>query len=142
MSPEVQRFNMCPTIKDAESLITAYNQRYNTQFRLHEKYDLFPESKDDYGFRNPWPCYDKAGVYLILSSDEEIIYVGQSRSMGSRFYRYFKDKEGSCVIMDNWTKKPRYIIAIPSEEGAAYERLSLEEYLIERLAPSDNTLGK
>lgn len=85
----------------------------------------------------------RAGVYLILDESGEIIYVGQSLSFGYRFYQYFLDKNGTCVVRSqNWTKVPAAIVAIAAPDDKKYERLSLEEYLIERLSPVDNIRGK
>ncbi|MBD5295989.1 MAG: GIY-YIG nuclease family protein [Bacteroides sp.] len=135
---------MNKTLKDAQLLIKAYNDEYHTEFEPMQKYDLFPENDETYGFKQQWPGNGKAGVYLILDKDQQVIYVGQTSSFGSRFYQYFKPAGDLCIIRSSfWEGAPRYIVAIPvPNQDKKYERLSLEEYLIEKLNPIDNTRGK
>lgn len=133
-------------LKDAKQLVNKYNRDYRTEFELEKKYDLFPENDEVYGYNpsNEWPGNHKSGVYLILDKYEEVIYVGQTTSFGYRFYQYFKPAGDHGVkYSDAWKGKPRYIVAIPvPDQDKKYERLSLEEYLIENLNPIDNTRGK
>lgn len=135
---------MSNKLADAELLLNAYNNRYHTTFVLGEKYRLFPQEEGEYGFKeNTWPCNGRAGVYLILDDNDEVIYIGQSKSFGYRFYQYFKDDNGTCVVKSPyWSKKPEAIVAIPAPDCAQYERLSLEEYLISNMKPVDNIMGK
>ena len=142
--PEALKASMHKTLEEALSLVNAYNQKYNTSFEADRLYELFPVGDGKYGFKeNSWPCNGKAGVYLILDENKNIIYVGQSSSLSYRFYQYFKDEDGVCVVRSSyWTATPHFIVAIAAPDDAKYERLSLEEYLIERLQPSDNTRGK
>ena len=132
------------SVSFAKKLVENYNSKYNTSFQLYQPYKLTRCSDGEYGFENSqWPCNGKVGVYLILSDDDDVIYVGQTRSFGYRFYQYFKDDDGTCVPRSPyWTKTPKTIVAIPAPNDAKYERPSLEEYLIENLNPCDNTRGK
>lgn len=129
---------------DAINFIKDYNDRYQTSFQISDKYSLFPHEEGEYGFKeNSWPGNGKSGVYLILDENEEVIYVGQSKSFGSRFYQYFKDDNGTCVVRSPyWSKTPSHIVTIIAPDNAKYERLSLEEYLIMELSPIDNIRGK
>lgn len=133
---------MKPTLNNARDLLKKYNEKYITNFELGKEYALYPESDDEYGFKDCWPCNEQAGVYLILDENKEVIYVGQAKILGIRFYYHFKPVDGKCVLRGQWRKKPKYIVALPAPDDAKYERLSLEEYLIQNLQPIDNTLGK
>lgn len=128
----------------ALKLIEDYNQLYKTSFTAESKYRLFPGSDGEYEFKDrSWPLNHHAGVYIILTEDDEVIYVGQSGSFGYRFYQYFKDNNGNCVVRSaNWSKQPFAIVAIGVPNDKKYERLSLEGYLIEKLQPIDNKVGK
>lgn len=135
---------MNKTLDVAQKLICGYNEKYNTNFVLEKKYKLFPSEDGEYGIKEySWPGNQKAGVYLILDEYNNIIYVGQSASLGSRFYHYFKGSDGIFTYREgSWSTIPKSIVAIIAPDNAKYQRLSLEEYLIERLQPSDNINGK
>lgn len=135
---------MRDNLSNALKLIEEYNQLYNTSFKALPPYRLFPGDDGDYEFKNQqWPGNEHAGVYLILSRTGEVIYVGQSLPFGSRFYQYFRNEGGKCIILsDNWSAMPYAIVAIQAPDEKKYERLSLEEYLIQNLLPIDNVRGK
>ncbi len=131
-------------LANAKRLIEEYNRLYNTSFNTTGPYRLFPDAEGVCEFKDQsWPCNGHAGVYLILSDNGEVIYIGQSLSFGYRFYQYFKEDNGTCVIRSaNWSKKPTSIVAVAAPDDKKYERLSLEEYLIQNLKPIDNIRGK
>lgn len=136
--------SMGSNLNHALSLIEKYNQEYKTAFQASDIYHLYTSEDGVCEFKGQsWPCNGHAGVYMILSEKKEVLYVGQTLSFGSRFYQYFKDKNGTCVVRSPyWSETPNAIVAIPAPDDKKYERLSLEEYLIERLQPTDNTRGK
>ena len=49
-----------------------------------------------------------------------------------------------CHIKDEgeWSKNPRYVATLGFNDKDRYEVPSLEEYLIMKLSPKDNTNGK
>lgn len=132
------------SLTNAQKLIEEYNRLYGTSFTTTDPYRLFPGEDGEYEFKNKsWPCNGRAGVYLIMDENCDIIYVGQTLSFGYRFYQYFKDKNGTCVVRSqNWSKEPAIIVAVAAPDNKKYERLSLEEFLIERLTPIDNIRRK
>lgn len=93
---------------------------------------------------NHWPNATQPGIYAILTEDLEVLYVGKSRKLGKRLSDHFehgKDRSTS-VSPDNyeWTKPPCYVVTVAVQEP--YEAASLEECLIQKLGPPDNTAGK
>lgn len=111
---------------------------------MSECWRLFPDQAGVCDFRDrQWPGNGHAGVYLVMTSDGEVIYVGQTLSFGYRFSQYFKDENGNCVVRSSsWSVTPASLVVIEVDDDKKYERLSLEEYLIERLMPIDNIRGK
>jgi excinuclease UvrABC nuclease subunit len=83
-------------------------------------------------------------VYAIFSADETLLYVGKSGFIGDRLADHFrKDANGACISppLYRWSKDPIYVITIAAPEGKKFVASRLEEYLIERLQPCDNTRG-
>lgn len=132
------------SLTNARKLIEEYNRYYHTSFNMSEPWHLFPNKYGVCEFSDQtWPCNGRAGVYLILAEDGEVLYVGQTLSFGYRFSQYFKNDNGNCVIRSSsWSEKPASIVVVAAPDDKQYERLSLEEYLIENLKPIDNTRGK
>lgn len=119
-----------------------YNNRYNTKFKLSDRYSLFPKEEGEYGYNDEWPGNKHAGVYLVMTKDYEILYVGQSKDIGQRLYEHFPPCNGSCNIKEIWQKPPYYLYIITVPDNAIWERLSLEEFLIQKFEPIDNKRGK
>ncbi|MDE6198504.1 MAG: GIY-YIG nuclease family protein [Muribaculaceae bacterium] len=133
---------MDQSLEKALKLVSNYNIRYNTMFKPSHQYKLHP-LEGEYGIiDNEWPCNHKAGVYLILDKNNVVIYVGQSSSLGYRFYQYFNPTDKIKPVRHKWKGTPDSIIAFSASDTAAYERLSLEEYLIYELSPLDNKRAK
>lgn len=128
----------------AKHLIEKYNQMYNTNFVCEPKWRLRPDENGEWEFKDEvWPGIHKAGVYLFLSQDDRVIYVGQGISLSRRFYDRFRNENGIGVHKnDSWSEPIYSIVAIVAPDERKYERLSLEEFLIGELQPIDNTRGK
>ncbi len=62
--------------------------------------------------------------------------------LGKRLYEHFHGSVGNCKPTEFWEIPPRYIICIPAPDNAKWERLSLEEYLIQYFDPYENKLMK
>jgi len=84
-----------------------------------------------------------AGCYVVYSASGDLLYIGKARRIATRLdYWIDHDEAGQCGVHHadhGWSSPPRDVQTIPVNEP--YERLSLEEFLIQRLHPSDNTRG-
>lgn len=132
------------SLTNAQKLIEEYNRLYGTSFTTTDPYRLFPGEDGEYEFKNKsWPCNGMGGVYLILSKNLKVIYIGEALWFGRAFYSHFKPNGDKCeIISNNWKAKPYAIVAIPAPDDRKFERSSLKRYLVQKLKPIDNTLEK
>ena len=135
--------------------LDAYHNTYRhpelSRLQLSKPYALFPDAPsrfelsgqwpDDY-----WPNVNSPGVYLIFDATLDLLYIGKtSLDFGSRLAEYFQYEKSSrrCKIVEpeQWKAgPPAYVSTVPVQ--APFEAASLEEYLIQELCPSDNSVGK
>lgn len=99
------------------------------------------------------PNYLKAGVYAFLK-DKEVTYIGVGASKGGgiypdrglsrRFQSYVKvDKESKKpYIVDQRLKDSGTVVTIGFESQYAYLAYGLEAFLISRLNPIHNKIGR
>lgn len=128
--------------------MNAYRKIAHPDIEIGRPYSLVPEqASDDVKLRWPkdeWENSKSAGVYVIFSSDETTLYVGKAWFLGQRLADHFrKDAKGACVSPANyiWSKLPMYVITIAVPSDKRFVASCLEEYLIEKLQPLDNTIG-
>lgn len=125
--------------------IDEYNTRYNTHFHVGNKYSLFPKG-EEYGYKDEWPGNKHAGVYFVMSENDHLLYVGQSKDLGQRLYQHFPpsgERENPvCTFKENWSMQPYFLYVSITPDDAIWERLSLEEFLIQKFNPIDNISGK
>lgn len=121
---------------------TVFRNPNRPKFVISQKYDLYPLSQ---GLENSWPhsypFAERAGVYVILDEDNNILYIGKSsKYIRGRLSSYFKygEHEECQLKHDGWTTPPKYVITIPMEADSSFECASLEEFLIFTISPSDN----
>ncbi|TRO96607.1 hypothetical protein FKB34_04010 [Glycocaulis profundi] len=122
---------------DAETHIETYRSRYGIEIDL-ELYDLTPEN----WAANYIPFHDTAGCYLFYSEDGDLLYVGKAslkNNLGRRIDSYFQSNPFAPHPHHRWSAPPRYALVVKVAEP--WEAPSLEEYLIAKLNPRDNTLG-
>jgi hypothetical protein len=120
------------------------------ELRLSGFYDLFPEKESAQltigSWPGRWPEADKPGVYLFFDPMLELLYVGKASwgsSIGARlstYGGYGPDKKG-FVLKDTWEGDPRYVAVIWMTGDYRFEAPALEEFLVTRLRPIDNTIG-
>jgi hypothetical protein len=89
-----------------------------------------------------WPNSDDPGVYLIFSASGLLLYVGKSWFLGSRLGAHFGGSSTCWIKEGGWTEDPLYVITVGVPAKARFEAACLEEFLIERLQPCDNSVGK
>lgn len=104
--------------------------------------------------RSPDNLPKKPGVYIMKNSNDEIIYVGKSKSLKNRVQSYFKDKHESPktrVLMNNFDNldyiltenekealileaelikkhRPRYNIRLKDDKQYPYIKITSEDY--------------
>jgi hypothetical protein len=116
-------------------------------------YDLYPEKgypDPRVGYRWPekWPHNDRAGVYVFLDENLEVLYIGKAsmhNTLGARLGMYVQyDADKKCELRHSslWKGAPRYVFVIAVPEDSRFEAASLEEYLIGQIPTSDNTNGQ
>lgn len=99
------------------------------------------------------PNYLKAGVYAFVRGDE-VVYIGVGASKGGgiypdrglsrRFQSYVKiDKENNTpYIVDKRLKEAGAVVTIGFESSHAYLAYGLEAFLISKLNPIHNKVGR
>ena len=144
-----------PFIKEVKSRIDEYQALYHSEklkpLEISDEYDLFPAKEGDSinnGWPNTYPNSERQGIYLILSENHKLLYVGKAsmgNTIGGRLGSYFMydDDRKSCKIRHTWTKKPKYIITVAVPMEAPFEAPALEEYLISSFKGDlpDNFMG-
>lgn len=110
--------------------------------------DLFPEEPSPNGFKakatwyDTWPYAKRAGVYLIYDETFKLLYVGKAWEFGPRLRQHFGSNVKQCMILEKWSRRPRYVINVAVPTNMAFESSALETFLIYELKPPDNTHGK
>jgi hypothetical protein len=112
-----------------------------------EVYSLFPQetldTPTDANWPDNWPLADRPGVYLVFGARMQLLYVGKSRTLGSRLSNYFRWSSGRgspChIVHPSWRTRAIYVATIAVAES--FEAAALEEFLIAITHPEDNRLG-
>ncbi|MCB2097470.1 MAG: hypothetical protein KDE05_07545 [Parvularculaceae bacterium] len=94
-----------------------------------------------YAENKPFPLANTQGVYLIFGDRRQLLYIGKAsgrRFIGNRLYSWFGGKE--YCLAGNWREEPMFISCISTKN--VWEPSSLEEYLIIKLKPSENIVGR
>ncbi|MCB1194298.1 MAG: GIY-YIG nuclease family protein [Leptospiraceae bacterium] len=137
--------------------INEYCKKYRNfnleQFEISDLYNLFPENNDNNEIKDcpkwpdSWPVsttHSNAGVYLVFNKSLELIYVGKASmksAIQARLNAHFKDENGKCRLIGNWSN-PKYFLCVFMPKDLIFEAPALEEYLITKLQPCDNTIGR
>ena len=66
-----------------KNVIKWYEDRFCVRFTPAEIYALYPKD-GEYGWPQPWPIPDSAGIYAFLDSNKTIVYIGKASQIGAR----------------------------------------------------------
>ena len=133
---------MTKGLDSLKNAIKWYEDRFCVSFTPAEIYALYPK-EGEYGWPQPWPIPDFAGIYAFLDSNKTIGYIGIARQMGARLSHYFRYGEnGKCILMDKRIGDISYVQCYSCSPEEPYACLSLEEYLISEMNPKYNKIGR
>jgi len=129
-------------------------------FRMHWNLNIpIPAWNDKYSFQGAVPDGDKQGCYALLINDE-VVYIGLGASKGSGIYKEHgigarlinhvivwnrsipaPISERKFKLKDKWHDiTDIYTIGFPS--GSGYLACALESFLLSRLNPVRNIVGR
>lgn len=133
---------MTKGLDSLKNAIKWYEDRFCVSFTPAEIYALYPK-EGEYGWPQPWPIPDFAGIYAFLDSNKTIVYIGKASQMGARLSHYFRYGEnGKCILMDKPIGDISYVQCYSCSPEEPYACLSLEEYLISEMNPKYNKIGR
>jgi len=150
MNDEVNSCHMTDLQSEFERYCASMRGSTMPKLKLSGLYDLYPSSDDtpcEYHWPEDWPFVCSPGVYFVFDAEMQVLYIGKASMnswFGARLSTYFKvgaDKE--CVVKNpgSWNGVPRFVAVIPMEDEFKFEAPGLEEYLIAKLDPIDNSNG-
>jgi hypothetical protein len=141
-----------PNAYSAMKALLEYSRSFHRQdldaLELSELYDLHPDPKNPRApsWPAPFPNSDRAGVYMFFDDKLNLLYVGKAsmnNNLGNRVGAYFKYADDkTCLTRHEWSAPLKYVATIAVPDNATFEAPALEEYLITRLNPPDNTHGR
>ena len=121
---------MTKGLDSLKNAIKWYEDRFCVSFTPAEIYALYPK-EGEYGWPQPWPIPDFAGIYAFLDSNKTIVYIGKASQMGARLSHYFRYGEnGKCILMDKRIGDISYVQCYSCSPEEPYACLSLEEFNI------------
>ncbi len=144
---------MLASLKDIQRAVDDYSRKYRrpgmAPIKVGQPYCLFPERLGSLRIElsgkwpESWPDGARKGVYLVLNRRTKVAYVGKasmSSAMGSRLSAWFPGR-ASCKIKGTWKEEPFFVATVPVPDDTPFEAAALEEYLIQKFGPPDNTRG-
>lgn len=91
---------MTKGLDSLKNAIKWYEDRFCVSFTPAEIYALYPK-EGEYGWPQPWPIPDFAGIYAFLDSNKTIVYIGKASQMGARLSHYFRYGENGKYRAQN-----------------------------------------
>jgi hypothetical protein len=142
-------------LRDAESFLTEFNRpktleelcavlnQFNSDFPRPEMGVLHLSNIAKVTeARGRYPNHDKPGVYVFLNANRQLTYVGKAtydETIGTRLRKhYYADGRP----MSSYAQDAVFVASIPFPKDRSFEGAALEEYLILRLSPPRNRLGR
>lgn len=139
------------TLADALKCVEIFQNQYRhpqlDSFVVSGLYDLFPDKETTHSVSAQWPDEwlnnGKAGVYLFLDEELNVVYIGKADSLGRRLYDYCRSNQNSKCILQHttWKVTPRFLVTVGMAKETWFENSSLESYLIRNVPTSDNVVG-
>jgi hypothetical protein len=128
-----------PDITKARETIDTYCRKYaiSPLFKMSDPYELTAEN-----WTNAIPFPNDAGCYFFYAADGSLLYVGKAsltNDLAGRVTSYFQTRGGFLLEKYQWNTPPACVITL--KVNHPYEAPSLEEYLIEKLQPPENSVG-
>ncbi len=127
------------TVSELAAAITACAQMHRFGVSaLSDRYALNADGPD-----KEFPEAKATGCYFIFDTEDRLLYIGKASlksTIGRRLSTYFRWGVGGLKLQHSgWSegKEPTFVRAVSVAEP--YQAASLEEYLIDRLQPSQNT---
>lgn len=121
-------------LKPALEALKDYQKRY----RL--KTATAPYALTEEGWRDYIPFRESPGCYLFFDEAGRLLYVGKAKNLGNRVGHYFTSSPFAPRTDHVWSATPRHALVVKVDEP--WEAPSLEEFLINKLHPSDNTRSR
>ena len=140
------------TLAQAREAVDYYQSRFRhpalDRFDVAPLYALFPEPDwpRESGWLGAYPYPTRAGVYLIFDKDKNLLYVGKAdgeSGIGGRLSAHFHyGPNRECSIVGESLRLAAFVLVVAVSEESWFEACSLEAFLISRLAPAVNKMGK
>lgn len=144
---------MKATLYDIQMAVDEFAGTYwkpkDQSVKVGKPYCLFPDKLShlpgDLSGKWPdsWPNGSKKGVYLVLNEKMELLYIGKASmnsAIGARLSAWFPGTK-NCKVNGQWTEEPTFLATIPVPDQTPFLAAALEEFLIGKFNPSDNTHG-
>jgi hypothetical protein len=140
--------------KAVEEYVASYRRADLPRLEVSRLYALFPDQEEPqleiaWRWPEPWPNGLSRGVYFVFARGGRLLYVGKGSGMkariGNRLTRWFQTEKATqaCKVVDpGWTEKPMYVATVAVADHMSFEACALEEYLIQKLSPPDNVIGR
>jgi len=128
--------------------VSRYRRSDLPELEVGNPLDLFPEEPISCDFvpeltwEHEWPFNNRSGVYLIYSDKQDLLYIGQAHRLGKRLYDYFGGGKVCRLRHETWPQRPRFVINIAVPDDMAWEKAGLESFLIQKLQPFCNVIGR
>lgn len=129
---------------------TKYRHPAQPEFEVGDVVHLFPNEQLASGtagislWTSRWPHDESAGVYLIYSEAQELLYIGKcsmGQVLGRRLYCHFGGGD-ECVVKGNgWVVQPSFVVNVAVPADSPWEAPALEEFLIGKCRPILNVHG-
>jgi hypothetical protein len=132
-----------PTLAELHACIRELNEHFprpGLTLEFSTPYDLASD------WPNTWPGAVSAGVYAFIGEQDDLLYVGKAScgaTIGSRLGAYFGyGPERRAKVYNDFYAGVRKVATLALPEGRQFEAPAIEEFLIARLGPPLNKVGR